>query len=140
MIDTFVDQPNKKNFKIYPNGFLEINLSNQKFDIVFSSPPFFDLEIYSIHKENSLVSLQTKTEDEWIKHFLIPSIIKAYNHLKKGGHMILYFGGSDKSIRAMQKLNNIMKYIGIIYFCDVNKKPRGINVWKKVKSGTINSL
>jgi 16S rRNA G966 N2-methylase RsmD len=140
IIDTFVERKDKHKFKIYPNGFLEINLSNQKFDIVFSSPPFFDLEIYSTHKENSLASLTTKTEDEWIKHFLIPAIIKAYNHLKKNGIMVLYFGGSEKAIYAMQKLNNVMKYLGIIYFCDTNKKPRGMNVWKKVKSGIIDRL
>ncbi len=127
MIETFVPKTRHKNYIIHKNGFLEANIKKTNFDIVFTSPPFFTLEIYSKHNENSVVKFSTETD--WINNFLIKSLIKSYNLLKAGGHMILYMGGSKEVMSAMYKLSNIMEYLGIIYFYE--KTPRGIYVWKK---------
>lgn len=118
----------RKNFIIHPTGFLEAPIMVNNFDIVFSSPPFFDLEIYSNYPDDSL----TKFKDPrmWCDEFLIPSIIKSYNLLKKGGHLVLYFGSNNSYInRRIQELNIFMKYIGIIYFYE--KTPRAMYVWRK---------
>jgi hypothetical protein len=51
MIFDHVSPLKRKNFIIYKNGFLEAKLPNIKFDIVFTSPPFFTTEIYSKYPE-----------------------------------------------------------------------------------------
>ena len=137
IINTFLPETKKKNFIIHKNGFLEAPIKD-KFDIVFSSPPFFDLEIYSNYNENSLKKI--KTEDDWINKFFIPSLIKSYNYLKKNGYMILYMGGSKKVMDCMHKLDDIMDYKGIIYYYDVNRNPRAIYVWKKINSKKIKKI
>jgi 16S rRNA G966 N2-methylase RsmD len=136
--NTFLENKDKKNYIIYKNGFLEAIIPEKdKFDIVFSSPPFFDLEIYSDFSENSVK--QYTTENNWTKLFFKKSLIKAYNYLKYGGHMILYMGG-EKALREMHKLSNIMEYKGIINWYDKNKNIRKIYVWKKIKKNKINDL
>ena len=136
MINTFVPDSKKKNFIIYKNGFLEAPIKDKNFDIVFSSPPFFTLETYSTFEENSI--MKYKDEKSWCDNFFVKSLIKAYNLLKKDGHMILYMGGSDYVMKKMHLLDNIMDYRGQIYFYE--KIPRGIYVWKKINNKIINSL
>ena len=136
MIETFVSESKRKNFIIYKNGFLEAPIIEEKFDIVFSSPPFFTLEIYSDYKENSVV--QYNSEKSWCDNFFVKSLIKAYNLLKKNGHIILYMGGSEYVMNKMHLLDNIMEYKGQIYFYE--KVPRGMFVWKKIKNNKITSL
>ena len=125
IIETLVPKSKQKNFIIYKNGFIEAPIpSNKKFDIVFSSPPFFTLEKYSTFNENSITKYSNK--HRWETHFFIPALIKAYNHLEKDGHMVLYMGGCED---IMHRLDKIMDYRGIIYFYENN--PRAMYVWRK---------
>ena len=62
----------------------------QEYDMVFTSPPYFDLELYpgdgqSYMKEDGTM----KTVDEWYSSFLIPSLEKAWGLLKPNGYMII---------------------------------------------------
>jgi hypothetical protein len=136
MIDTFSSKAKKKNFIIHKRGFLEAPIEKIDFDIVFSSPPFFKLEKYSSFSENSITKYNS--EKDWLKYFFIPSLIKAYNHLKINGHIILYMGGSNDVMSSMHKLDKIMEYKGIIYFYE--KKPRAMYVWKKIMKSKIYNL
>jgi hypothetical protein len=136
IINIFVSKTKRKNYVIHKNGFLESNIIGKEFDIVFTSPPFFELEKYSNYEENSLK--QFKNEKEWTDNFLMKSIIKSYNYLKKNGYMILYIGGSKYVMESIHKLDKIMDYKGIIYFYENN--PRGIHVWQKVNDKIIYNL
>ena len=128
IINTLATPAKRKNYIIYKNGFLEATLPNKKFDIVFSSPPFFDLEKYSTFEENSLKL--GSTEQEWCENFLVKSIIKAASYIKSKGHMLLYMDGSHYTLRRMhEELNKIMKNKGVIYYKD--GKYREIYVWQK---------
>jgi len=125
---TFLTEKKRQNYIIHKNGFLEANIQNKNFDIVFTSPPFFTLEKYSTHPENSLK--KHKTEQNWTTQFFIPSLIKSFNLLKKNGYMILYMGGSTEVMNSMHNLlSKLMEYKGIIYFYE--KNPRAIYVWQK---------
>jgi hypothetical protein len=126
IINTLAPKQSKSNFIIYPSGFETASIPNVKYDIVFSSPPFFDLETYSNHIEDSL---QYSNEDLWCTKFLWPCLIKAYRHLRRNGHMILYMSGSPIVMAYLRKLDNIMKYKGVIYFIDT--RPRAMYVWQK---------
>ena len=128
MIESFVPPSKRKNFIIHKNGFYEAEFTNKDFDIVFTSPPFYKTEIYSSYNENSVTKYNS--EEEWIKEFLIKCFTKAFTLIKKGGHMILYMGGSKNVMDAMSKLlNGLMTYKGVIYFYE--KSPRGMYVWQK---------
>jgi hypothetical protein len=128
IIDEMVEPKKRKNYIIHKNGFIESKIKNKNFDILFSSPPFFDLEKYSKHEEDSITKY--KNEKEWIDKFFAKSLVKAYKLLKVGGHMILYMGGSKNVMDEMHKLDKIMKYEGVIYY--YHKIPRAIYVWKKI--------
>lgn len=62
-----------------------------KYDLVFTSPPYFDLEIYS---NNETQSIQTYPNfEDWIVFFLFASIQKAWNKLdddEKNGHLAIH--------------------------------------------------
>ena len=126
MIDTFATNKNK--FILIEDGFETAKLPNTKFDLVFSSPPFFDLEKYSNYDNDSLTKY--KTEKNWCDNFLIKSIYKAYNYLEKNGHMILYIHSSPYVDKQLLELNKVMKYKGKIYFYE--NKLRGMHVWQKI--------
>ncbi len=129
MIETLVEKKNRKNFVIIEDGFEKVKLPNIKFDIVFSSPPFFTLEIYSKHENDSLVNYGS-SELHWFDNFLMPCIIKACNHIEIGGHFVLYIGTSYMD-KIFENLKSTMNYKGIIYFYDT--KDRKMFVWQKIK-------
>jgi hypothetical protein len=136
IIETFLPKSKRNKITIYNEGFENIDLKDDMFDLVFSSPPFFTLEKYSEHENNSIT--RYKNEKAWVNNFFIKSLIKCYNHLEKNGHMILYMGGSSYVFEQMFKLNKIMNYKGIIYFFD--NKPRAMYVWQKINDDKIESL
>jgi hypothetical protein len=136
IIETFVPKAKRDKITIHKEGFEDVDLKDELFDIVFSSPPFFTLEKYSSYEDNSIT--QYKNEKIWCEQFLIKSLIKCYNHLEKNGNLILYMGGSPYVFEQMFKLNNVMAYKGVMYFYD--NKPRAMYVWKKLKDDKINKL
>ena len=136
IITSLVSKNKQKNYIIYKNGFLEAPIVQNNFDIVFSSPPFFDLEKYSNFPEDSIQNY--KTEKEWCDNFLIKALIKAYNLLKLNGHIVLYVGGSPYVMLKMHLLDKIMNYKGIIYFYE--KNPRAMFVWEKINDKKIKNL
>lgn len=136
IIQTFLPKAKRDKITIHKEGFEDIDLKDEMFDIVFSSPPFFTLEKYSSYEDNSITHY--KDEETWCDKFFVKSLIKCYNHLEKDGHMILYMGGSKYVFDRMFKLNNIMTYKGVMYFYD--NKPRAMYVWKKLNDGKIDKL
>ena len=78
----------KKVSKIYYEPFQTANIPVDTFDLVLSSPPYFDFENYSSMKTQSdktFVSI-----DSWLNGFLLVSLNKAWAGLKVGGHMIIH--------------------------------------------------
>ena len=136
IIQTFVPKAKRNKITIHKEGFEDVDLKDEMFDIVFSSPPFFTLEKYSSYEDNSITHY--KDEETWCEKFFVKSLIKCYNHLEKDGHMILYMGGSKYVFERMFKLNNVMAYKGVMYFYD--NKPRAMYVWKKLSNDKIDKL
>jgi len=131
IIDTLAS--NKQKYTIIQGGFEQVTLPDEKFDLVFSSPPFFDLEDYSNSQDDSLHKYKQK--DEWYNKFLIPSLDKAYNYLELGGHLVLYMGEGIKTNYISEMIAHVsakMKYEGIIYYYYPDKMiPRAMYVWIK---------
>jgi hypothetical protein len=64
-----------------------------KYDIAFTSPPFYDVEIYS--NEDTQSTSRYKDFVSWMKDFLLPSIRKLVASLKDRGILILHLGDSE---------------------------------------------
>ncbi len=66
------------------DDFLRVSSYNvPKVDMVLTSPPYFDLEIYDDDPRQSVE--QFSTYKDWVKGFIIPSVDHSVDLLKKGG-------------------------------------------------------
>ena len=126
-----LDPMSKKECILIKDGFETAALPNIKFDLVFSSPPFFDLEVYSNASANSLVKY--KGEDGWFNGFLMPSIYKAIEYLTEDGYLVLYMGESQGTKYIPKMINLVdarMKNAGVFYYTD-GAKLREFYCWQK---------
>lgn len=133
MIELFGDV-NKHKIKYEP--FEIAILPDDKFDVVLSSPPFFDIEQYSSNqKGQSIVSYPVF--NTWVVHFLFRSLIKAWNALKEDGFLILHLGDS-KTVHLCEVTNLFIEtnldnssFEGVIGLQGEAGFPRPVWVWKK---------
>ncbi len=70
----------KRNYKMMWKNCLKVDFSKIDYDLVLTSPPYINMEIYEGMKpwENDRI---------FYNQFLIPLMNKCYKHLKIGGHM-----------------------------------------------------
>ena len=115
---------------------LEVDYSKLKYDMVFTSPPYYNIEIYKGTKKQS--------KDEWDENFYKPLFEKTYKYLENNGHYILnvpievyervcipMFGKADilfplKKIERGSSTSKTGKKIEINY-------KEYIYIWKKTK-------
>ncbi len=69
----------------------DVDLEDRKFDMVFTSPPYFHVERYSFGQNEETQSWKRygKSMDDWLKGFLFPTLEKSWNALNDGGTMII---------------------------------------------------
>jgi len=60
---------------------------NGEFDLVFTSPPYFQIERYT--QDSTQSYKRYKKLDQWLNGFLFKTLDNAWNHLKVGGKMII---------------------------------------------------
>ena len=101
----------------------DVNLPT-KFDLVFTSPPFFTAEAYK-------GATDWKSLDHFYEEFLEPFLNVCYNHLMVKGHLVLYIEKADptRMIELVQRMFPSMKYEGVFYYA--GGTPRPYYVWKK---------
>jgi len=56
-------------------------------DLVFTSPPYFNLELYGRSRDQS--SVTNSGFEEWVSGFLVPVLVTAYRRLPDGGVLVL---------------------------------------------------
>lgn len=138
IINTLASEKDREKFVVENRGFEHVVLpSNKRFDMCFSSPPSYTMEIYSNSPEDSIS--RYKSEEEWYSKFLIYSIRKAINVLAIGGHLIIHLHNTEPTstylIKMVDNVSKYLKYKGIIYYyyhLDPNAKLMGMYVWKKL--------
>lgn len=138
IIKTLVPLKDQDKYILIKDGFETAKLPNEKFDLVFSSPPFFDVEVYSTNKEDSIT--QYKKGDDWYNKFLLPSIRKANDYLTDNGHLVLYIG-EGKTYKYLDKMlndvNKFMNYKGkFFYYYDDTHYLKRFFVWANKLNGT----
>jgi len=127
----------KKKYNVIKKGFEDVNLKKSKYDLVFTSPPFFGLEVYQNSESQSINKFNTVKK--WKDNFLFPSLDKSLKHLNKNGHLAINISDygqikyTDDMIEYLNKKKEC-KYIGTINWINVDssKNIRYIYIWKKL--------
>ena len=136
-INTFGD-PNKQIIHYnYAENFDFSTLDND-YDVCFTSPPFFDVEIYSNN-----INLETNFR-LWLHNFLFDVITKSWSKIRLNGHLCLHIGDTKQNpiieptiLYILSNLTN-SQYIG--YFGVKGRHIVGIYVFKKIEQSTPRDL
>jgi len=80
--------------------FEDVAVPSAAFDLVMTSPPFYDLETY-VTVEEDVARTQSTTRyaswPEWLEGMYRPYLAKAYSAVRSGGFVILYVSDYTKS-------------------------------------------
>jgi ubiquinone/menaquinone biosynthesis C-methylase UbiE len=133
MIELFAKDKSK--YTLINDCFEDVKL-DKTYDMIFTSPPYFDIETYT--NNNTLSLSKYKTEKEWTELFLKKSLKKAYEHLNMGGYMCININQKDKKENYIQEMLDYvytfpnMYFYGVIGYSDKNiKNPQPIWIWRK---------
>jgi hypothetical protein len=88
----------------------DLDLSNEKFDMIFTSPPYFDAEQYSTDETQSYKRYGDDIE-HWLKDFLFATIDKCWNSLEDKGTMIINISDIFKNGKALKICDPMNDYI-----------------------------
>ncbi len=134
IINTLVPRKDHSKYIVHQNGFENIQVTESYYDLVFTSPPFFDFEIYEKSESQSIEKFNNL--EAWLKGFLYPLVEKSYKGLIVGGFLGLYISDYKNNHFVKDMFNYIktqiigFKYEGDIHFFD--NKIRTIYLWKKI--------
>lgn len=145
-IETLASKSDASKFKIiyepFEKGILNIN---EKFNLVFTSPPFFDFEIYTNDTDNQSIQKYPQF-NKWLESFLFKSLFEAWERLEDNGFMAIYIMdiGNYSIVEPMynyveNKLKNSV-YIGLISLVSKEKIPKPVWIWQKVKSSRVSAI
>jgi len=118
----------------------ETRFQDNFYDMVFTSPPFYDYEIYVQNLDDPKQSIFMKRDvDSWLNEFLFPYLNKAWNKLVMGGRLALYISdpGPEKFMNSMflyiKQMLPGSNYRGVISVTDYQmKKANPIWIWQKM--------
>jgi hypothetical protein len=142
MVDFFGKNPT--DYKVIDSTFQDLDLSDEdEFDLVLTSPPYFDLEEYTTDTE--LAKKQSYKEfdslDVWLTEFLIPCMRKAFGKLKTGGHMVININDAPNRPPYVRRMIHLAtQFPGAIYLGCIaqhdklafKKSPQPFWIWQKV--------
>jgi hypothetical protein len=137
IINELVPRNQQSKYNIIKNGFETTIIKNNYYDLVFTSPPFFDFELYENSPTQSIEKFSTL--EKWLKGFLFPLAEKAYSALVINGYFGLYISDytgvsfTKEIFKYISKNIKGFKYKGDIHFwTPENKKTvRTIFFWQK---------
>lgn len=137
MINLFGDP---KRHQVIYEPFEKGTIPDGPYDVVLSSPPYFNIEEYAPNQEGqSIVSYPNF--DQWMVWFLFASLTKAWENLKEDGYLILHLGDA-KTIRTSEAANIFIEnylpgasWEGVIGLQGEAGYPRPVWVWKKLPGG-----
>jgi hypothetical protein len=127
-------------FNSYNVPFEEYSVEEGKYDLVFTSPPYFNLEKYSDDDTQSCV--RYKNYDDWVIGFLRPLIDKSFISLKNKRYFILNVGRpidkdtfdiGNKYFKSKPKTYymRLSKFLGQGDKSNISHKLEPIYVWYK---------
>lgn len=124
-----------KKINLIHSGFEDAKITGM-FDLIFTSPPYFDLEIYTKDKTQSVSKY--KELDDWLNNFLLFSLKKAWEHLIKTGYMMIIINNKrgfpdfvGRMIAEVLKFKN-SEYLGAISYTEEYRSPQPIWIFHKI--------
>lgn len=130
-------------YHTYKQDFLQLDLDDYvgQYDLVFTSPPFFDYEIYSTEQGQSIIGRSKLSE--WIEEFLKPYLYKSWQLIRPGGILALYIAdvGEKKYVTEMynyvvDELGGIFKgIIAVVHSVTNLAKEKALPLWVWQKEG-----
>jgi hypothetical protein len=119
------------------SSFEDASLPDEPFDIVFTSPPYFDYEEYSTDPEQSYRRYPTR--EAWAEGFLHTLVRRSAASLKHGGVLALNLSdaGSDGLVDDMAKAaegDGRLRFAGVMLLQTGNfdRACEGIYCWRRV--------
>ena len=138
IINTLSNASSKKKFTIYyepfEEGIKKLN-SDEMFNLVFTSPPFFDFEIYSNQNTQSVENYSQFSN--WLSSFLLTSVSEAYSHLEENGYLAIYivdiknYNIIEPLFKHVQHNCKNSIYKGMIASIVGDKIPKPVWIWQK---------
>jgi len=116
-------------------------IDNREYDVVFTSPPYFNVEKYDDNDINQSY-IRYPTYKLWLEGFLKVLIENSYDFLRKGGYFALNTGG-ELTIDAVDRANYVFgsrpdtyhmrlsKMLGRGNKSEQSHKTEPINIWRK---------
>lgn len=105
-------------------------------DLIFTSPPFFDYEVYSEHPDQSIKNFNTV--EVWLNQWLIPQTHRMLRHLKPGGNLIYHIATPGVTYDFIGPLIKSINYPNITFrggiptmFMGGFRRPIFLYVWRK---------
>jgi hypothetical protein len=110
------------------------------FDLVFTSPPYFNLEVYTDEKTQS--ANEESDLDKWYNDFLLVALRKSWNLMSNGGHMVIVINdirnGPAFTMRMVRDISAFpgAQYNGVLSYSELikgsyPKSPQPMWIWKK---------
>jgi hypothetical protein len=119
IINTLVPRNDRSRYNVIKDGFENVNVLQSHYDLVFTSPPFFDFELYEKSETQSVEKFTTL--DKWLNGFLFPLIQKSYDALVIGGYLGLYISDYNNVHFTKDMFNYIKQQISGFEYCgDIN--------------------
>lgn len=110
--------------------------TDETFDLVFSSPPFWDYEVYNTQDPKQSIT-GIKSYSQWFSEFMTPVLHQLVSLTKKGGYIALYVGATYRTKSFPDDIWYVLtKEAGCRYVqridCSVeDKRPVPIHVFQK---------
>lgn len=143
IIESLADD-NKQNFMVKTEPFETADLSyiKEDIDLVFTSPPYFDFEVYSDDSTQSIVQYPTFTN--WCVNFLFRSLKLAFSKLRKDGYLVMHITDTKNMPNVCELIMLFIEgYIGGKFIGTINTQAPGkkaIPMWVYKKGNNINDI
>lgn len=135
------ESTNKNTYRMIQAKAQDLELpKDDMYEMIMTSPPYFDLEIYSEDPEQSV--MEFPEVKDWLEKFLLASIKKSLAHLKSGGHMIININDPGRRVPGrkaftLAMVNALMdwpdiEYLGVIGYAEGSKPAQPMWVWRKL--------
>lgn len=105
---------------------------SEMFDMVFTSPPYWNLEEYS-----GAGRVKETSESAWLWNFLWPMLDICTRRINPGGHLILNLNQRPRQTYIKKMLDYMsikrdIKYLGVISYTDTRiENPQPVWIWRK---------
>ncbi len=136
IINELAPENKRGNFNVRTEPFETADLTDIKdVDLFFSSPPYFDFEVYTDEETQSINNY--KTYPDWLVRFLFKSIKNAFSVIVKDGYFVMHITdtGNMRNVCELIKLyiEEYLQgsYIGCIFTQAPGKRRHPMWVFKK---------